>query len=108
MQFSGLRVPPLGSSQDVVYRAFLARRSLKEIKHTRLLGAIAIASGPDSKEWGSHITSLLNKYADSALFLSTIEEDKDLDLHKEYEVIKNHRPTIEYNDKGIPRVRGID
>lgn len=103
---SGIKPPPLGSSQDVILRKFLALESRKEIEKNRFLLNMAAAVGGGKKEWVEKLGVYWNTYVSLELGVDTseIKEEEDFkyqSMLESYERVKKVKLTAVKRGKMI-------
>lgn len=104
---SGVKVPKLGSSLDIVLRDFLTKRASKEVYLNKLLAQLAINASNGKKEILDSVTSTWNNYVNLAFHLENNKQQKEMDMQEEYAVWKKITPKIKIGDKGKLIVEGL-
>lgn len=103
LHVSGVKVPPLGSMQDRIYRDFLTRRSYKEVTKNRIVTLAAIATANMSKSPKALLDDLLNTYSDYMnleMFMETVKQETETMMKEEFEFWRKVRPKINISKDG--------
>lgn len=111
MQMSGVKVPRLGSYQDVTYRNFMTHETTRSLKREQLTLAIALLSCTDEKSKDA-IKSLWKELVDLEFGITTDVKTKERDdLEKrmiaEYELMKSKTVRLVRTGKGLT-VTGLE
>lgn len=104
---SGVKVPKLGSSLDIILREFLTKKASKEVYLNKLLAQIAINTSGSTKEKIDNITTTWNDYVNLAYYLENNKQQKEIDMQEEYALWKKITPKIKIGDKGKLIVEGL-
>lgn len=107
LYLSGVKVPKLGSSQDIVLRKFLTNRSSKEVYLNKLLARTALNTSEGKKELIDDVTSSWNDYVNLVFYLENTKEEKTKEMMEEYEVWKKIMPKVKLGKDGKLVVTGI-
>lgn len=96
---SGVKVPKLGSSLDILSRAFLTKRTNKEVSFAKLV-AYAAASNSDGKA-KEDITHIWSEYLDQAYYQESTLKKNEAHMLAEYEKVKDLKLTATVSKGGI-------
>lgn len=105
LHLSGVKVPPLGSYKDKIYRDYLTKQGLKEVyKHKVLaLSAIALSAGLQNAEaQARQVIEAFDNYSNMEMFLDRVKEELETTMREEYEFWKDSRPKINISKDGKP------
>lgn len=108
LMMSGVKVPRLGSVQDITLRAFMRKKANQELTHSRLLAQVAMGvGGSGNKSWSRSITNTWNAYVRAMTYTTSEIEEIEKDLQEEYKLIAHLRPTVEIAKDGSLTLHGI-
>lgn len=115
LHMSGMKVPKLGSVQDMVYRQYLSKESQKETKKTQLLAllvtnSVMFGDQNSDREWASKVRKIWNAYIGLEYGVDLPENtEKEMQMIEYYEsTIKHLRPKLIRGKDGKPIVSGLD
>ena len=100
LHLSGIKVPKLGSIQDIIYRQFLDKKSKKEVAKNKMLALLAINSGAfetsDSRDkWSEQVKSAWTSYMG-------LEYGIEIPEHTDHE-----RRMLEYYNKKVKPLKAV-
>ena len=96
---SGVQVPKLGSRLDVLSRAFLTRKTNKDVSFAKLL-AYTAANNADSKA-REDITRIWSEYLDQSYYQESTLKRVEANMLAEYEKVKDLRLSATVSKNGI-------
>jgi hypothetical protein len=114
LHLSGMKVPPLGSLHDRIYREYMTKESQLEVEKMKMsmLTALTnpnIADPNKARDWSSNIKKHWARYL-ALEFNTEMPEhtEKEVEMLEYYEnVVKHMKPTLEKSGSGY-NVKGLD
>lgn len=103
MHLSGVQVPPLGSPQDRLFRAFLTKRAVKEVYKHKIFALSAVATAgmlKDSSGMAKAILDAFDNYSNMEHYLENVKAEYEISMKDEYEFWKNSRPKVNISKDG--------
>jgi hypothetical protein len=115
IHMSGMKVPKLGSSQDIVYRQYLTKESHKEAKKNQLLAllvtnSISFDSSQEYQKWAERVKKVWTSYLGLEYGMEIPEHDeKETEMMNYYaNRVKNLKAKLTVTKDGKPVVSGLD
>jgi hypothetical protein len=107
LYLSGVKLPKLFSSADIVFRDYLNKEAAKDIALNKLIAQTAMIHADGKKEFVDVITASWNDYVHMAYWLGNRTEAKTQEMRDEYELWKNVKPKVKLDKDGKLVVHGI-
>ena len=105
---SGVKVPKLGSLQDVIARQYLVKKAQKEITLNKLQAQMAMVSNPNPESgWSNTISQMWNSYVNTACYMEDEVHLREEEMQLEFEHWKTIKPVMYKDENGHVKVKGI-
>jgi len=104
LYISGVQVPKLGSWLDTLSRAHLVQKQDKEAALASILAQVAVALAPEKL---TSINSAWKRFLNHSFFLESREENKELEMRKELDEVKEMKISISKDKSGKLVLSGL-
>lgn len=104
---SGVEVPKLGSSKDIVLREYLVYKANKEVTKNKIFVQSALVAASEHQEIQKKLTGTWNDYVNMELYLEEQKVELERSMQEEYTYWKTVKPKISKDEKGNFTVSGI-
>ncbi len=104
---SGVKVPKLGSSADIVLRNYLIYKANKEVTKNKIFVQTALVTAANHPEIQKKITETWNDYVNMELYLEEQRVELERSMQEEYAYWKTVKPKVVQDEKGNFKVSGI-
>lgn len=104
---SGVEVPKLGSSKDIVLREYLLYKANKEVTKNKIFVQSSLITAAAHSEIQKKLIESWNEYVNMELYLEEQKVEQERSMQEEYEYWKMVKPKISKDEKGNFKVSGI-
>lgn len=104
---SGVQVPKLGSSKDIVLRDYLIYKANKEVTKNKIFVQSSLVTAAAHPEIQKRLTETWNDYVNMELYLEEQRVEMERSMQEEYAYWKTVKPKVTTDAKGNFTVSGI-
>lgn len=104
---SGVKIPKLGSSKDIVLREFLIYKANKEVTKNKIFVQTALVTAAQHTEIQRKLTDTWNDYVNMELYLEEQKVEMERSMQEEYAYWKTVKPKVTKDAEGNFKVSGI-